>query len=113
MPDLLPDSRTRVGTGAIPGPGGMWVPLYCAHCHKQCGNVPEDNMTFAFYLCNDCFASCGELTNMMVMPDEVFWEKLKQAQLEEHGRFLTEPELSAVVAADASPLATLVLERRK
>lgn len=113
MPDLLPDCRTREQTGARPGPGGvMWVPVYCAHCHSPGGLVPAENMNFVFYLCNQCFADCGEITNTMVMPDEVFWEKLKQEQLEQHGRFLSEPEISEVIAADASPLATLIKDRR-
>jgi len=69
-------------------------------------------MTFVFYLCPQCFADCGELTNTMVMPDEIFWEKIKQEQLEQYGRFLPEPELSEVIAADASPLASLIKDRR-
>jgi len=69
-------------------------------------------MTFVFYLCPPCFADCGELTNTMVMPDELFWEKIKQEQIEQYGRFLPEAELSEVIAADASPLATLIKDRR-
>lgn len=74
--------------------------------------VPEENMTFAFWLCNDCFAKHGELTNTMVMPDEVFWAKVQEEQQESYGRALSTSELVAVVAADASPLATLLTERR-
>ncbi len=90
----------------------MWVPVYCGQCGNPGGLVPAENMTFVFYLCNDCFAANGEITNTMVMPDEIFWEKIKQEQLEQYGRFLSESELSEVIAADASPLANLIKDRR-
>lgn len=113
--DLLPDSRVAVIStpkGATPGPGGFWVPIFCASCGTDGGRVPEENMRFVFWLCNDCFATYGELTNMMVMPDEVFWEQVKQEQLEKYGRLLTNQELISVVEADASPLATLLQQGR-
>ncbi len=111
---ILPESRLR--TVLTPkgarnrGVMGFNVPIFCASCGAQGGEVPEENMTFAFWLCNPCFATYGELTNMMVLPDEVFWERLKQEQLEKYGRLLTHQELLDVVAADASPLATLIKE---
>jgi len=111
-PNVLPDSRTKDGRGAVLGPGGYWVPIYCASCGAEGGLVPVENMTFAFYLCTPCFAKHGALTNMMMMPDEVFWEKVKQAQLEQYGRVLSTEELQAVVEADASPLARLIRQGR-
>lgn len=74
--------------------------------------VPEENMTFAFWLCKKCETTCGEIAGTMMMPDEVFWQKMKQEQLETYGRFLTEQEVVQVIEADASPLATLIKERR-
>lgn len=110
--DLLPDSRPRETKGRIFTTGGTWVPLYCANCcsgpHGWC---PEENMNFVFYLCNKCAETHGPIAGMMLMPDEVFFEELKQAQLEHYGRFLTEVEIAAVVEADASPLATLLKQR--
>ncbi|MEO6564806.1 MAG: hypothetical protein ABIO63_02120 [Casimicrobiaceae bacterium] len=113
--DVLPDSR--LGTVLTPKRaewrvGAFWVPIFCASCGVEGGKVPEENMTFAFWLCQPCFAKYGVLADMMVTPDEVFYEKLKQEQLEAYGRFLTAPELIAVVEADATPLATLIQQGR-
>ena len=48
----------------------------------------------------------------MMMPDEVFWEKLKQEQLETYGRFLTEQELIALVEEGTSSLAKLIKDKQ-
>jgi hypothetical protein len=110
--NVLPDSRTRSRLGAVPGPYGYWVPIYCYHCGKQGGQVPEENMTFVCWMCDECFRTKGPLTATMVMPDEVFWEQVKQEQLSTHGRLLTNEELLEIMAADASPLATLLKQGR-
>jgi hypothetical protein len=54
----------------------------------------------------------GDLVNTFVMPDEIFWETIKQEQLATFGRELSITELESVVAADASPLATLLTSGR-
>jgi hypothetical protein len=111
LADILPDSRLRTivtPRGMIQGPGGMWVPVFCANCGADGGMCPEENMNFLFYLCNKCFETHGQIAGTMVMPDEVFFEKLKQEQMASYGRYLTQDELRAVVEADASPLATLL-----
>lgn len=111
--EVVPDSRTRSGVGARRGPfGQMWIPIYCANCGKPGGEVPEASTTFAFWLCNPCFETYGELTSMLVVPDEVFWAKLQEAQMNDFGRLLSPEELVAIVAADASPLATLIKQGR-
>jgi len=110
MAEILPDSRARDASRILMGHGGVWVPVFCANCGADGGMVPEDNMTFAFYLCRPCAETHGAIAGMMMMPDEVFFERLKQEQLEAHGRFLTEQELIAIVEADASPLAKLIKE---
>lgn len=69
-------------------------------------------MTFVSWFCAECSKNLAPILDTMVMPDEVFWAKLAQEQLEAYGRPLTDAELVQVVAADASPLATLVNERR-
>jgi hypothetical protein len=109
--DVMPDSRTRTiytPRGAQPSVLGWWVPIFCASCGVEGGRVPQENMDFAMWLCNPCFARYGEIMGMMVMPDEVFWEKLKQEQLTTYGRFLSNDELVSIVEADATPLATLI-----
>lgn len=113
LSEVVPDSRSRAGRGARPGPlGQMWVPIYCANCGKSGGEVPEQSTTFAFWLCNPCFETYGELTTMMVVPDEVFWAKVQEAQMNDYGRLLSTEELVAIVEADASPLAALFRQRR-
>ncbi len=114
-PDILVDSRTTTvftPRGAVPGPGGYWVPIFCASCGRDGGLVPQENMTFVSWLCNPCFAIYGPQTVLMVMPDQVFWEKVKQEQLEKYGRLLSSEELQVIVEADATPLATLIKQGR-
>jgi len=106
--DLLPDSRAQETKGRIFTPMGAWIPFFCANCGKDCGSCPEENMNFLFYLCPKCFETHGEIAGTMMMPDEVFFEKLKQEQMASYGHYLTQQELAAVVEADASPLATLL-----
>src|SRR5258705_8673283 len=108
--EILPDSRPIHTTGSKMLNGAWWAPIFCANCGDPGGMVPEENMTFIFWLCQECFDTHGEITKTHVMPDEVFWEKVKQEQLAAYGRFLTEQELAGIVAADASPLATLLKE---
>src|SRR6266550_120985 len=107
MSEVLPDSRPAHSTGSKMLNGSWWAPIFCANCGAPGGMAPEENMTFIFWLCTPCFESHGEIVKTYVMPDEVFWEKVKQEQLALYGRYLTEQELVDVVAADASPLATL------
>lgn len=112
---ILPDSRLRdCGTPrhAVQGPMGWMVPIYCPNCGVKGGEVPQENMTFAFWMCDPCYAKFGHLTTMAVMPDEVFWEKIKQEQLSTFKRELSAEELQVIVDADASPLATLLKEGR-
>lgn len=111
QPDLLPDCRAHTTRNRVFTPNGAWVPVFCANCGHDGGLVPEENMTFVFYLCNKCAETYGKITGMMMMPDEVFWERLRQEQLASHGRYLSLDELAAVVEADASPLATLIKGR--
>lgn len=110
--DLLPDSRPKQAKGRVFTNGGTWVPIFCANCGTDGGLVPEENMNFVFYLCNRCAETHGAIAGTMMMPDEVFWEKLKQEQLAAYGRYLSELELAKVVEADASPLATLIKSGR-
>jgi hypothetical protein len=112
MPDILPDSRTRARAkgrvGAKPGPGGYWIPVFCAICGVPYGHVPEENCSFACWLCNECSDTHGAIFGMMLMPDEVFWKKVEEAQLEKYGRVLTEPELNQVAESDDSSFGKLL-----
>lgn len=115
--NILPDSRLVQPTGVVRGSAGLvpstnWQPIYCANCGVEGGMVPTENMTFAFWLCRTCEATCGEIAGTMRMPDEIFWGRLAEEQLESYGRFLTEQEFIQVVEADASPLSLLIKEGR-
>lgn len=109
--EILPDSRITTNhtpKGAIQGPYGMWVPVFCGNCGVEGGMCPEYNMTFIFWLCKKCEETYGNIAGTMLMPDEVFYEKLKQEQMSSYGHYLTQEELAIVVAEGASPLATLL-----
>lgn len=114
--EMLPDSRLKT----IITPKGMvhsaafgtMVPVFCANCGADGGYCPDENMNFLFYLCNKCAETHGQIAGTMMMPDEVFFQKLKEEQLASYGRYLTQEELRAVVEADASPLATLLKSGR-
>lgn len=112
---VLPDSRAHVNhtpRGMVQGPGGMWAPVFCANCGKEGGLCPTENMTFICYICPLCAETYGQIAGTMMMPDEVFWQKLADEQIDSYGHYLTEQELIAVVVEDASPLATLIKSGR-
>jgi hypothetical protein len=111
--DILPDCRAVDTKGRVFTLGGVWIPVYCANCGVDGGMVPEENMTFVFYLCQKCAETHGPIAGMMMMPDEVFFEKLKQEQIASYGKYLTEQELLAIVEAGDSPLATLINDEKR
>lgn len=76
--DILPDSRTKVARGLVWSSawGCMAVPIYCAHCGRAGGFVPEANCDFAFWLCDPCFAHHGHITGTFVTPDEAFFARI-------------------------------------
>jgi transposase-like protein len=113
--NVLPDSRlstVHTPRQAVWRGNMYWVPIYCPSCGAEGGEVPQESMTFAFWLCDPCFKKYGELTNLQYVPDEVFFEKVKAESLERYGRVLSLEELDQIVAADASPLATLIKQGR-
>jgi hypothetical protein len=44
--------------------------------------VPEENMTFAFYLCNACYEQYGAIAGMMAVPDDVFFAQIAARRAE-------------------------------
>jgi hypothetical protein len=110
--DILPDSRAKNTKERIFTANGVWIPIFCANCGVHGGSCPEENMTHVFYICNKCFKTYGEIAGTMAVPDAVFFEKVKQEQLEAHGRFLTHEELAGVVEEGTTPLAKLLKEAK-
>jgi len=104
---LLPDSRPRHQTNVTFHNGMNWVPIYCANCAKDGGLVPEENCTFAFYLCDTCAEKWSPLADTYLVPDEVFWAKLQEEQLEKYKRILSPEELVELLKDDSSTLAKL------
>jgi hypothetical protein len=89
------------------------VPIFCANCGKPGGYVPSENCTFAFYLCNPCAEKWSPLAGTLAVPDEVFWQKVKDAQIEKYGRELTAAEIQAALADQESVLAKLAKDAPK
>jgi hypothetical protein len=108
--DVLPDSRAKVARNVVMRGSVAWVPFFCANCGVEGGLCPEENMTFAFYLCNPCATNYGAVANMQMVPDEVFWQKFREAQLEQFGRELTDDEVRIVLDDVDHPLAGLARE---
>jgi hypothetical protein len=109
--ELLPDCRTHRITSRVFRNGVAWAPIFCANCHVSGPLVPEENCTFAFWLCPSCEGSWGQLAGTMAMPDEVFWEKCKQTQLEVYGRELNQYEVSEALKDGSNPLTKLSKDR--
>lgn len=110
MIDILPDSRPRVTRNVVMRGSVAWVPFYCANCGGEGGLCPEENMTFAFYLCNPCAETHGAVANTQMVPDEVFWQRFADAQHEKYGRLLGEDELLRALDELDNPLAVLARE---
>lgn len=106
---ILPDSRSRETKGMVFGSGGAYIPIHCANCGVHAGWCPEGT-NFLFYLCNGCVDKYGPVAGTMMMPDEVFYARLAEEQIQSHGRYLTQDELAKVIEDDNTPLATLLKE---
>jgi hypothetical protein len=109
--DILPDSRAKVTRGRVFTANGTWVPVFCANCGTEGGLCPEES-TFLFWLCNGCFETKGAIAGTMMVPDQVFYDRLAQEQQAAFGRALTHAELLQVVAEDSTPLAKLIKEAK-
>lgn len=111
MSDILPDSRAKDPRGRVIVGSQVWVPIFCANCGRPGGMCPEENMTFLFYQCEPCARTYGALAATMAMPDEVFWETVKQAQIEKYDR-VPSPEEVATALADPLSLESLLARNR-
>lgn len=115
---VLPNSLPRdVARHIVWKAGVPYVPIYCANCGCDGGWIPEDaarreaGAGFAFYLCVPCSKKWGHLADTMLMPDEVFWERVKQTQLEAYGRELTADEVLEALKNPNHPLTKLAKDR--
>ena len=113
--NLLPDSRLQDSKGVKRIEHGHWgrinmQPVFCANCGKLGAYVPEENCSFACWLCDPCAETMGPIAGTMMMPDEVFWKRVKEEQLEKYGRLLTKAEMEVVLDAPSGAMATLLRE---
>lgn len=92
--------------------GVAYVPVFCGSCHCDDGQmVPEQSCDFAFYLCDPCADRYGALDGVEMIPDEVWFARIRDAQLEDHGRELTHVELVEQLDSPDSPLSKLARDR--
>jgi hypothetical protein len=110
--DILPSSVPRESKNVKTLQGMNWIPIFCANCGCDGGYVPEANKDFAFYLCQPCADRYGNIAGTMMVPDEVFWARVKAEQLERHGRELTPQEVIEAIKDSDNPLAKLARDRR-
>jgi hypothetical protein len=114
--DLLPSSLPAVSRRRVFIEGLWWVPIYCANCGADGGWVTEDSVEqtgFAFYLCDEpkpC-AKYGEIAGITKIPDEAFWLKVREAQLEKYGRVLTPAETVEALKDPQHMLSKLAKDR--
>lgn len=112
MTVILPDSRLQRNKTNQVCRNGIWHErIFCAQCGADGGLVPVENMTFAFYLCNPCHEAMGDIPETYAMPDEVFWQKVRDAQVEQFGRVLTPEELAKELDDGDSLLSKLAREK--
>jgi hypothetical protein len=117
---VLPDSRLKnrlkgVVRGLLPILGTQinWVPVFCGNCGKPHGYVPEENCNFAFWLCTSCSEKWGDMAGAVaIMPDHIFWAKVREEQLERHGRILSPQELQVAAESPCTALGKLLREKR-
>ena len=111
MPDVLPDSRTKVQNKSVFFRGIYWTPIFCANCGADGGLVPSENCNFAFYLCTPCSEKWQALLGTHCEPDTIFWQKVKDEQMERYGRELSPPEMEEVLKDENNPLTKLCKDR--
>lgn len=116
--DILPNCIAQRSEKTVVWANGMkWIPIFCANCAKQHGQVLETDWdrvkNFAFCLCDACAEKWSPLVDTMMAPDEAFWRKVQAAQNEEFGRELTEQELVEALKNDDHVLTKLSKDRHE
>lgn len=114
--NVLPNSIAQRSTKHVIWANGMkWLPTFCANCGKEGGLVLETDLdrikNFAFYLCVPCAEKWSPLADTAIAPDEIFWQKVHEAQMENFGRELTTEELVEALKDDNHILTKLTKDR--
>ena len=109
--ELLPSSVPRETKHVIFRAGVPWIPIFCANCGCDGGLIPEETKNFAFYLCVPCAEKWEPLAGMMLVPDNVFWDKVNAAMVEKYGRILEPHEQVEELKNGDSILSKLARDR--
>ena len=98
---VLPSSVAREIKGDVYRNGHKWIPIFCANCGVDGGYVPEPSKDFAFFLCdtnqNGCAEKWSPMVDLMVVPQEKFWEVARLEQVERLGREMTTFEIADAI----------------
>jgi len=95
---VLPNCLAREPRGLIESKCLQHRPVFCANCGCQSPYYASETIPYAFWLCEDrtgqrdCSAKWQHLVGLLPIPDEVFFELVKQASIEHDGRELTAAE---------------------
>jgi hypothetical protein len=113
-PNILPDSRPRTMKGAkYDAEFGWLVKVFCFNCGRRAGWVTEGtNVRHIAVLCDGCGVTYGAEGATYVPPDRVYFDNLKEAQLESYGRILSVSEVASAAAEKHGPLAALARDFR-
>lgn len=114
-PLILPDSRLKTvltPKNSIWFEGAWWVPLYCASCSVAGPHAPEENMTHCTWVCDPCGDKLGNIDGVYTEPDTVFFERVREAQIERYGRTLTVEETITSLSDPNSLESRLAVDRK-
>ena len=114
-PAILADSRVRYGAVKRYENGVAIVDYYCCSCGAVQGEAPEAAIQKSlFVLCGSategCMAKYGHQAFLSALPDEVYFAKFAEAQLEEVGHYVGPAELDRILDDVNHPLAKLARE---
>ena len=97
-------------------PGFEWMYLFCANCGKDGGRVLKADIPnaneFAFYLCDDCAEKHGKIDGAYMVPDEVFYAKVREAMAERIAKVLNSEETVIEFDNTDSMILKLAAERK-
>lgn len=111
MPDVLPSSLPHISRGTIERNGEQWLPTFCANCGHDGPMITEKQRAFSVcWLCVPCGEKWSPMLGLQMTADEVFFQRVADAQLEEKGRSFTAEELIAALDDATSPLSKLAKE---
>jgi hypothetical protein len=112
MDDLLPNCLTKQPKIDYQRGGGTWFYLFCANCGAEGGRVLDTYLPaqYAFYLCNYCAETYGEVAGCTKTPDDVFFAKVQAAMEERYGHVLNEQEILRELGDKSSVISQLERE---